>query len=105
MALRKRGPSLFAMIFKLDHYLLFAFLSLIEPFMVFLFCTPVKRSTGIAGKDSSWTSEFGQRLRFASSHRIPSSTIGSRAGCSGWKTRQRTSLAVQQQRFDHRQQC
>jgi hypothetical protein len=29
-------------------------------------CTPVKRSTGIAGKDSSCTSEFGQKLRFAS---------------------------------------
>ena len=30
---------------------------------------------------------------------------GSRAGCSGWKTRHRTSLAVQQQGFDYRQQC
>jgi hypothetical protein len=73
--------------------------------VLFLFCTLDKKSTGTAGKDSSWNSEFGQRLRFASSHRIPSPTIGSRAGCSGWKIRQRTSLAVQQQRFDNRQQC
>ena len=45
-------------------------------------------------------SESGQRPRFASSHRIPSPKFGSRAGCSGWKARHRTSLAVQQQRFD-----
>jgi hypothetical protein len=32
-------------------------------------------------------------------------TIGSRAGCSGWKARHRTGLAAQQQRFDNRQQC
>jgi hypothetical protein len=82
-----------------------AFIANATPFVLFLFGTPVKRSAGIAGKNSSWNSGFGQRLRFASSHRIPSSTIGSRAGCSGWKIRQRTSLAVQQQRFDKRQQC
>jgi len=38
-------------------------------------------------------------------HRLSSSKIGSRAGCSGWKARHRTGLAVQQQRFDNRQQC
>jgi hypothetical protein len=38
-------------------------------------------------------------------HRISSCKAGSRAGCSGWKTRHRMSLAVQQQRFDKRQQC
>jgi hypothetical protein len=38
-------------------------------------------------------------------HRISSCKPGSRAGCSGWKARHRTSLAVQQQRFDKRQQC
>jgi hypothetical protein len=43
--------------------------------VVFLFCTPAKWGTGTAGKDSLWTSEFGQRLRFASSHRIPSRTL------------------------------
>ena len=32
-------------------------------------------------------------------------SYGRRAGCSGWKTRQRTSLAVQQQRFENDKQC
>jgi len=73
--------------------------------VLFLFCTLEKRGTGIAGKDSSWTSEFGQRLRFAFPTADLPLRFGSRAGCSGWKARHRTSLAVQQQRFDSRQQC
>src|SRR5271154_7174749 len=43
--------------------------------VLFLFCTLDKKSTGIAGKDSSWNSEFGQRLRFASSPRKPSRSL------------------------------
>ncbi len=45
------------------------------PVVLFLLGTLDKKSTGIAGKNSSWTSEFGQRLRFASLHRRPSLAI------------------------------
>jgi hypothetical protein len=56
---------------------------------------------GIAGKDSSWILEFGQRLRIASLHRIPFLFIRMVAlvALAGRLVTGRV-LAVQQQRFD-----
>src|SRR5580692_28363 len=56
----------------ITHHSFHAFVAYRTPAVLSLFCTLEKRSTGIAGKDSSWNSEFGQRLRFASPHRRPS---------------------------------
>jgi hypothetical protein len=58
--------------YKLTHYVCNQSIAAVSATVLSLFCTLTKRSTGTAGKDSLWTSEFGQRLRFASSHRIPS---------------------------------
>ena len=56
-------------------------------------------ATGTAGKDFEVDSSLARdreiRLTTAS---LPHD-VRSRAGCSGWKARHRTSLAVQQQRF------
>ena len=70
------------------------------PSVVLWFCTLNKRVQASQAKTLAGTSRSGQRLRFASPTASLPPKLGSRAGCSGWKTRHRTSLAVQQQRFD-----
>jgi hypothetical protein len=64
-------------------------------------------SAGVAGKDIRVVHEVWPETAIRLSHRNWAFVIksggqpeGIRAGCSGWKTCQWTSLAVQQQRFE-----